>query len=90
MVDPKNEIEQALVAEAIDNTDYGRSFARIFNRENGTGTFSRIFSRGGLQLTAVSPQDLANMDEATFKKFAERLRFLEKDLLSEHSESKDR
>jgi len=88
MAGPKKEIEQALLAEAIDSTDYGRSFSRIFNKDNGD--FSRIFSRGGAQLADISAHELASMDEATFKKLAERFQALQKDFLAEHQDTKKR
>ena len=72
---PKTSIEQALVDEVVDTSDYGRSFGRIFNKDNGD--FSRIFSRGNPKLADISAQDLASMDDAAFKKFTERLRSIE-------------
>ena len=82
---PKTAIEQALVAEAVDTPDYGRSFGRTFNRDGGT--FSRIFSRGGAQLKDLSVQDVVAMDDAAFKKFADRLRLLQENPLAGPSES---
>lgn len=78
MADPKStktSIEQALVDEVVDTSDYGRSFGRIFNKDNGD--FSRIFSRGNPQLAEISAHDLASMDDAAFKKFSDRLRSIQ-------------
>ena len=71
----KTAIEQALVNEIVDTSDYGRSFGRIFNKDNGD--FSRIFSRGNPKLADISAQDLATMDDAAFRRFTERLQSLE-------------
>ena len=75
MVDPKSAIEKQLVDEAVGDAEFGRSFGRIFNKEGDT--FSRIFSRGGGDLPRVNAQDLANMGDAAFKKFTDRLRSLQ-------------
>jgi hypothetical protein len=88
MADPKTEIEKALVAEVADGTDYGKSFSRIFNRDGDS--FSRIFSRGNPALAEVSAQDLATMDDATFKKFSDRLQMLQQSLIAAPPESTPR
>jgi hypothetical protein len=88
----KSEIEKALVNEIVDNGDYGRSFGRIFNKDNGN--FSRIFSRNLPMLAEINPQDLATMDDAVFRKFTERLRSVQEIVgvspLAELSESSER
>ncbi len=88
MADPKTAIEQALVDEVVDGADYGKSFGRTFNKDGGT--FSRIFSRGGgAMLKDLSVQDITSMDDAAFKRFADRVRSLQVDPLAGPSESSE-
>jgi hypothetical protein len=71
----KESVERALVREVIRDPEYAMAFTRVFNRDGDD--FSRIFSRGGIQLEDVNVRELAEMDDAAFVRFSERLRRLQ-------------